>query len=152
MYSNGRPESFVFTLEEARDCLNNFRAIYLHPDFRDKWVLASWGLWAWHIMHDYLRTRELKESWPFYICYYLATNAKHRLAERPPRAIQEQVRSVSVKRKGGFSSDFSDDFERSDFEVVVDLHDNTPKQIKGADLVNEVTDRIIASLEEEGLQ
>ena len=61
------------------------------------------------------------------------------------------MRSVSVKRKRGFSSDFSNAFERSDFEVVVDLHDNTPKQIKGADLVNEVTDRIIASLEEEGL-
>ena len=125
----------VSTPEQVLWYVQELQKIYGHPDQRIKEILKDWAIHSWHLMHDCLRV-DWRDEWPFRLCHYLATVSKH---YEKPTAPPSKGMSLTFEHRIGFSSAFSNAFQRSDF-VIAD-HDSGCK-IDGEELMKVVVNKL----------
>ena len=128
----------VSTPEQVLWYVQQLQNIYGHPDQRIKEILKDWAIHSWHLMHDCLGV-DWRYDWPFRLCHYLATISKH---YEEPTAHPSKCMSLTFERRTGFSSEFSDEFQRSEF-VIADSRSGC--EIDGEELMKVV----VSKLEEE---
>ena len=133
------PEAYamdmVSTPEQVLWYVQQFQKIYGHPNQRIKEILKDWAIHSWHLMHDCLEV-DWRYDWPFRLCHYLATVSKH--YERP-KAHPSKGMSLTFEHRTGFSSGFSNAFQRSDF-VIAD--NDSGHKIDGEELMKVVVKKL----------
>lgn len=97
-------------------------------------ALRSWSVVAWHLMNDCLKC-EWRNEYPYSLCHWLATVAKH--YEKPSYPPSKGIEVQSVGRRG-FSSAFSKAFQRPDFV----LEDGNGRKIEATELMRMVGQRL----------
>ena len=127
------------TPEQVLWYVQQLQTIYGHPDQRIKEILKDWAIHSWHLMKDCLDV-VWRDEWPYKLCHYLATISKH--YEEPTNHPSKGL-SLAFERRIGFGSDFSNDFQRSDF-VITDH--STGREIEGEELIKVVVSKLEAEI------
>ena len=126
----------VSTPKQVLWYVQQLQKIYGHPDQRIKEILKDWAIHSWHLMQDCLDV-DWRDDWPFSVCHYLATISKH--YEENPSGNPSKEMSLTFEYRTGFSSGFSDAFQRSDF-VIAD--NDSGCEIDGEELMKVVVNKL----------